>query len=107
MGENASNGVKVLGGIAVSVALVVAVMAALWLPLANRQSDLKTDFKDHEQPPSHARVQGERIDALAERLAKLEAAREKWIDRVPGLDATQDGRLDNLERLVYGNGGRQ
>lgn len=96
-----SNGAKAFGGF-MAVLAIIGVMSAMWLPLADRQSALKDDLKDHGSPDSHSLVQTERIKALSERLDQLEAWRENWILTVPALDATQNGRLDMIERQLFG-----
>lgn len=95
-----NNEAKGFGGL-MPVLLVIGAMAAMWLPLADRQSTLKDDLKDHESPESHARVQTVLLEALSERLTKLEGWREDWLARVPALDATQNARLDMIEREMF------
>ncbi len=116
----ASNGAKAFGGVLAIVAIIAGVYAMVE-PMGQRmdffddrilavhESMAVDDVRERADRNEFARV-SERFKEVetqfanqSNRIEVFEEWQRWWHRHVPTLDAQQDGRLDALERVIYGN----
>ena len=117
---SAGNGTKAFGVVLAAVALIGA-MYKMNEPMAQRiefqdqqisdirKDMIETDLREREDRTALATMQ-ERFTEVetqfrdqARRIKAYEEWQVWWQRKVPALDATQNGRIDAIERVVYGN----